>query len=186
MKEGFTLIELLVVVLIIAILSALALPQYVKTVEKTRAAEALLNLKALADSANRYWLANNGDYFNMCDDRKNAPPRRSQDADFIVSYALRNTPDRNYSLDIDVPDDSRFAYFIDNNSFAPSPTATIGALRKNLPENRAYSLNIHLDNGEITLTECQDMVSGEVCKSIFNISTPGPCGSRPYPFCELR
>lgn len=58
MKQAFTLIELLVVVLIIGILSAIALPQYEKSVEKSRMSEALLNISALERAIDVYLLAN--------------------------------------------------------------------------------------------------------------------------------
>ena len=57
MKKGFTLIELLVVVLIIGILSSIALPQYMKAVEKARASEAIQLLGDLANAEQIYHMS---------------------------------------------------------------------------------------------------------------------------------
>ena len=52
--SGFTLLELLMVVIIIAILASLALPQYFKTAERSRIAEALTILSQLRQAEQRY------------------------------------------------------------------------------------------------------------------------------------
>ena len=53
MKKGFTLIELLAAVLIMGILTAVALPQYRRSLERTRVAEALQMLPSIYDARER-------------------------------------------------------------------------------------------------------------------------------------
>ncbi len=60
-NNGFTLIELLVVVLIIGILAAVALPQYRKTVMKTRYMQLKISAENLKLAQMAFFLAN-GDY----------------------------------------------------------------------------------------------------------------------------
>jgi len=55
-RKGFSLIELLVVVLIMGILASVALPQYYKSVEKSRATEAVGILKTLIDAEQRHYM----------------------------------------------------------------------------------------------------------------------------------
>ncbi|MBO7238337.1 MAG: prepilin-type N-terminal cleavage/methylation domain-containing protein [Elusimicrobiaceae bacterium] len=57
-SHAFTLIELLVVVLIVGILVAIALAQYQKAVEKSKATQAFTMLKSVYDAAQVYYLAN--------------------------------------------------------------------------------------------------------------------------------
>ena len=53
-KKGFTMIELLIVVLIVGILSAVALPNYRKSIEKAKTVEASVTSKALLEAAIMY------------------------------------------------------------------------------------------------------------------------------------
>ena len=61
-KQGFTLLELLIVVIIIGILAAIGVPQYVRTTERGRVAEASQVLATLRGSETRWRAAdpNNG------------------------------------------------------------------------------------------------------------------------------
>lgn len=67
MKHGFTLIEMLVVVLIAGILAAVALPQYETAVERSRATQAFILGKHLAEAEELYFLST-GAYTDSWDD----------------------------------------------------------------------------------------------------------------------
>ena len=55
-KKGFTLIEILVAVIIIGVLAAIALPSYMRSMEKSKAANPITNLGSIAKAQNAYKL----------------------------------------------------------------------------------------------------------------------------------
>ena len=103
-REGFTLIELLVVVLIIGILAAIALPQYEKSVEKSRVSEALIVLNAIKKNRElcRLEFGNNSD---KCEDPAELwerltieLPGEKDESDADVDHLYMRTKDWEYDF----------------------------------------------------------------------------------------
>ncbi len=72
-QKWFTLIELLVVVMIIGILAAVGLPKYMRTVEKSKVAEAMTFVSEASSSEMRYF-AQNGSFADSTNLDVEMPP----------------------------------------------------------------------------------------------------------------
>ena len=68
-RKGFTLVELAVVIVIIGVLAAFGVPQFLKSVERSKAAEAFNYLSAVRSAQERY-LAKEGAYCVNTDSAK--------------------------------------------------------------------------------------------------------------------
>ncbi len=124
MKKGFTLIEMLIVVLIIAILAAIALPQYRAATERSIMSEGVSILKNISEAHLRYYLATGG-------------------------YLSHKDIDK---MDINIPgEDYPYASGVRKKTkyFIYSPNGYSGgllALANRIPLAEAYDLRIYYEN----------------------------------------
>lgn len=138
--SGFTLIELLVVVLIIGILAAVAVPQYQIAVEKSRAAEALVMLRAIAHANQIYYMAN-GVYADKISD-----------------------------LDVEVPGENtdynrkRTKYFVYGSTHVDGTQAL--ALTQRLPYDSQYAMWITIENPNEIVCKKYSTLGQTICKNL--------------------
>lgn len=147
--KAFTLIELLVVVLIIGILAAVALPQYEFAVEKARATQAIVAVKALSEALQRYYLAN-GEY----------PPNENSGRHPLEEI--------NEALDIEMPEVKGFYIYNHYNVYiaAESTSTRFNTYRISKTLNAPRGLTCDVDTNDDTTSR-----GARLCKSICKTNT---------------
>jgi len=103
-EKGFTLIELMVVIVIIAILAAVALPNFMGATEKARESAVTSAVKTLQTSLELYATDHNGEYTDNLE--------ILEDGNYLPGGKYPNNPATNApysSIDDAIPEDVQYA-----------------------------------------------------------------------------
>ena len=142
-NKAFTLIELLVVVLIIGILSAIALPQYRIAVEKSRVAEAMLNIKTIK---------NNVDMLSLEHDCSNNTTECTKHENWAVGLSGGTWDGDNYVT-------KYFFYNLEDGSFVQAYRGSDYSLIQN------FSFDLYAPNYGL-ICDAQTELGYKICKSL--------------------
>ena len=173
MKKGFTLIVLLVVVLIIGILAAVALPQYTKAVEKSRATEAITLLGNLA-TAEQIYKMGQGVFTNDLTQLDLQLPG-------VGTTTTATTTTKNFQLTVTVPAAAT------NTLLATAQRGTVsgGTFTPSTSTDTQYSINLSIDSDGNIRRNCSTAkptaplsadptdAASAICKSIANGNAKG-------------
>ena len=102
MKKGFTLIELITVVIIIAIMAALALPQYTRFIERSQASTAK-NALAMIRKAEATYFALNSQYLSCTENEGTSCDLTDEMPEIakVLNYTTTSGKDWSYSVTAD-------------------------------------------------------------------------------------
>lgn len=125
MKRGFTLIELMVVVIIIGILASLAIPNYTASVEKTRAAKAVLLSKQIENALTTHFMRNQTFPSYAADQTSSAQVGAVLDAIGVGAQLQSDTSDFSISFNSNSTNTRTMTFNVARNKSSGSPAAPI-------------------------------------------------------------